>query len=250
VNYDDIEVAARYDEARQLSGATLDTWLEAVALYAGSEPIRLIIDIGCGTGRFSGRLAGRFDAHVVGIDPSLAMLDQAKSKRSCAHVNLCAGTAEALPLAARAADMIFLSMVYHHLADTVRAAAEFRRLLREHGLLCIRNSTADLLHRVPYLRYFPSAVECNRRRLPLQNDLIATLQSAGFSLLRHHVIEQEFASSFEEYVAKIGKRALSDLVLLPDVEFQEGMRRLENAAPNVTGPVVEPVDLFVFQRTD
>jgi trans-aconitate methyltransferase len=40
----------------------------------------LVIDIGCGTGRFSELLAAHFGVRVIGIDPSLKMLDEARCK--------------------------------------------------------------------------------------------------------------------------------------------------------------------------
>jgi len=38
-----------------------------------------ILDLGCGTGRFSAALRARFEAEVIGIDPSKKMLEQARS---------------------------------------------------------------------------------------------------------------------------------------------------------------------------
>ena len=62
------------------------------------------------------------------------------------------------------------------------------------------------------------------------------------------VIEQEFARSPDEYIAKIRRRGLSDLVALGEAEFQKGVRSMKEAAANESGPVIEPVDLFVFRK--
>ncbi len=248
VYYDDTGVACRYDEARQLSQATMDLWLGAMAAHVATEDVRVVLDVGCGTGRFSGGLADRFDAQVIGVDPSQSMLAQAKRKLPHGKVSFCIGDAERIPAEEGSTCMIFLSMVYHHIQDTGRAAREFRRVLRDNGLLCIRNSTVDLLHRVPYLKHFPSARKFNQRRLPSQRDVIATMQSERLMLLRHEVIEQEFARSPDEYIAKIRRRGLSDLVALGEAEFQKGVRSMKEAAANESGPVIEPVDLFVFRK--
>ena len=62
------------------------------------------------------------------------------------------------------------------------------------------------------------------------------------------MIAQEFARSPSEYLAKIAKPGLSDLVALRDAEFYEGLTRMEEAATDQAGPVMEPVDLFLFRK--
>ena len=46
----------------------------------GSGTIRRILDLRCGTGRFTNALAEHFGAEVIGLDPSVRMLEQATSK--------------------------------------------------------------------------------------------------------------------------------------------------------------------------
>ncbi len=52
------------------------------------------------------------------------------------------GSSEDIPVAAHSADLIFLSMVYHHIQDKDRACEEFRRVLRPGSYLWIRTSTS------------------------------------------------------------------------------------------------------------
>src|SRR5208282_4486248 len=101
-------------------------------------------------------------------------------------------------------------MVYHHIHEVRGAFGEFNRVLRGGGFLCIRNSTLDLLDKVPYLKYFPTALPYNRTRLPSQRDVMDAGQQEGFTLVKHDVVAQEFATSMEEYSAKISQRVLSD----------------------------------------
>jgi trans-aconitate methyltransferase len=42
--------------------------------------ISLVVDLGCGTGRFSEMLAAELGARVIGLDPSEKMIDQARRK--------------------------------------------------------------------------------------------------------------------------------------------------------------------------
>ena len=249
MNYDNTDIAHKYDAARQLPAATLRLWLDAIARHVRPAVIDTIVDVGCGTGRFSAALADRFHARVIGIDPSRTMLQQGINHVSHPEVCFREGEAEHLPVDDAAASLVFLSMVYHHLNDLHAAVREFRRVLRRDGLLVIRNSTRDTLDDVPYLHYFPGAKSFNKQRFPSRHEIITTMQAHGFSLLALETVKQEFAGSWRDYCDKVGQRALSDLAGLPDSEFAAGMECMHNALAGSEaddGPVSELIDLFVF----
>ena len=252
VDYDNTTIAERYDRARQLPEATLEIWLDAIAELTSGHPMEIVLDVGCGTGRFSAGLADRLGAVVIGMDPSDTMLREARRKAPHPDVKFCNGRAEGLPFIDRSLSLVFLSMVFHHLSDQDAAIREFKRALDPDGLVCIRNSTTDLLNRVPYLKYFPRAEKINRKRLPSKQDVVRTMEQAGFSVVEHRVIQQHFASSFSEYCQKIGRRALSDLVHLSDADFEAGLLQMKQAVKTdaEAGPILEPVDLFVFQKVE
>lgn len=83
-------LAAVYDE---LNSGSSDTDFYASRL--GSRPLR-IADVGCGTGSFAVRLS-RLGHQVVGVDPSLQMLDVAQHRDGQQAVNWLLGTAPDLP---------------------------------------------------------------------------------------------------------------------------------------------------------
>ena len=125
MDYDKTAIPNAYNRGRDHGPAVLEMWMNLVSARAGVEKIRCILDLGCGTGRFSSGLARRFNANVVGIDPSTKMLRQAltASDLSVACVN---ATAEALPLAANTVDLIFISMAFHHFNDANDAVSDRR----------------------------------------------------------------------------------------------------------------------------
>ena len=59
---------------------------------------------------------------MIGIDPSQTMLAVARTKCASTHVEFRLAPAERLPLADRSADLVFMSMVLHHLLDKETAA--------------------------------------------------------------------------------------------------------------------------------
>jgi len=94
---------------RALAPETLRLWQDLLSAHIDRAAISLVIDLGCGTGRFSEVLAAHFGVHVIGVDPSEKMVDQARRKPATGNVDYRQGTAEALPLPDGCSDLIFMS---------------------------------------------------------------------------------------------------------------------------------------------
>lgn len=248
MDYDRTDIHLRYDAARQLPDETLRLWLDRVASHMPPGAVHTIVDLGCGTGRFSGALAAHFGARVLGIEPSQKMLDTARAALAGRPVALCRGYAEDLPLGDHVADLVFLSMVYHHLRDKTMACREFRRVLKQGGGLCIRTSTVELLDSYLWMPFFPAAREIERERLPSAAALIATLEGQGFRLAAQEVVQQRFAQNLHEYVEKIALRGISSLQAIPDDAFAQSLAHLRAycAAQRQDQPIDEAIGLFVF----
>jgi ubiquinone/menaquinone biosynthesis C-methylase UbiE len=106
MNYDKTEIPTTYDKARALVPETLRLWQDLLSLRFDRAEMSLVSDLGCGTGRFSELLAALFGVQVIGIDPSLKMLDQARRKPTIGNVVYWQGLAEALPLRDGCADLV------------------------------------------------------------------------------------------------------------------------------------------------
>jgi ubiquinone/menaquinone biosynthesis C-methylase UbiE len=249
MDYDQTDMAAIYDAGRSYSPRTLELWLQTLSSALGSSHFNQILDLGCGTGRYSAPLAARFDASVVGVDPSETMLKVARRKGG-EGVRFVRGSGEDIPLADRAVDLVFISMAFHHFTDPKRAAQECYRVLREDGLLCVRAATSDRMDRYPHLRFFPETGQLLARNLKPFAFLKETLADAGFELACHRVVDSEVAESWDQFAEKIACRAYSTLQQLSEVEFVRGLAALREHAKAETsiGPVLEPIDLVVFRR--
>lgn len=248
-DYDRSDIHLCYQKSRRLSTETVELWLEALSPYAPPNSIEAIVDLGCGAGRFTQALADHYTVQVYGIDPSRKMLTMAQQVTSSPRVQFIQGGAEDIPLADGTADLLFLSMVYHHIQDKRQALDEFARVLKENGYLCIRTGTVDCLDSYPWLQFFPGARQIEASRLPSRSELNETVQAAGkFRLAKHAVICQRFAENLGEYLAKISLRGLSSLKAISDDEFRAGLGRLERYCQEQdTGEaVLEDIDLFIF----
>jgi putative ABC transport system permease protein len=117
MDYDATNIPAVYDHGRSHGPEVLDLWMDEVTRYVGECRAATVLDLGCGTGRFSDALATRFAATVFGVDPSQRMLAQARGKPTQGDVRYVCGAGEALPLPDQTVDLIFMSMVFHHFND-------------------------------------------------------------------------------------------------------------------------------------
>src|SRR5262245_6773541 len=105
MDYDKTTIATSYDAARSYRPEVMRQWLDLIATHAPPRPL-CIVDVGCGTGRFTHPLADHFQAKVIGVDPSASMLERAREKPGAnAGITFLQGSAEALPLSDGSADL-------------------------------------------------------------------------------------------------------------------------------------------------
>ncbi|MCA1633557.1 MAG: methyltransferase domain-containing protein [Acidobacteria bacterium] len=247
--YGETETARRYDSARGLAAETKTLWLETLKAAVPVSEVACILDLGCGTGRFTSALAEAYGCAVVGVEPSTAMLDIARS-RGEPHVVWKQGGAEDIPLESGSVDLVFMSQVFHHLAERGRALREVGRVLTPTGYFAVRNGTREQHEELAWLKCFPEALELEERRMPSRRELAEAVCAQSFDLISRRTVRQLFASSYEEYFEKISQRGLSSLIAIGDAAFESGLERLRHFVslqPRET-PVHEPVDLFVFRK--
>jgi SAM-dependent methyltransferase len=101
---------------------------------------RFVVDFGCGTGRWSGRLARMVIGRCLAIDPTPAILAEAKPDPRVDYRIM----GRAIPLASGIADVVFACLVMNAIVadeDVVRAVSEIGRVLRPGGLLFLVDVT-------------------------------------------------------------------------------------------------------------
>jgi ubiquinone/menaquinone biosynthesis C-methylase UbiE len=246
-DYDLTDIAAGYDRARDHGPAVLDQWMQIIANHVDDQHIARILDLGCGTGRFSEALAARFNADVVGLDPSVRMLQVARAKLRHPRVRYELGRAEAIPLPNASIDLVFMSMCFHHFADRLAAAHECRRVLADYGTVVIRTGTRDQIPSYPYVRFFPASRELLEATLPTTEDINAAFAEAGLFVAAAPIITQTIAANWSIYADKLSAGGDSILAQLSLSEFDAGLAAVKDySLTHASTPVVEPINLFTL----
>lgn len=214
------DVAEEYDAKRFSRGGRLIDSREKEAVLDVISPVedKSILEVACGTGRFTVMLADR-GAEIVGLDISGAMLKQGREKATAAdvhdHVEFMRGDAARLPFPDDHFDVV-MAMRFFHLADTPASfLAELRRVSKEHVVFDTFNrfSTRSLYNwALPMGSRLYSRWEVDRlldgAGLELATDDHDFVLPYGF----YRKIPNSLASAFRTVDTTIGKTPVGDSV--------------------------------------
>jgi ubiquinone/menaquinone biosynthesis C-methylase UbiE len=146
----------------------------------------VVVDLGCGTGQLTQRLARTFPAAtIVGVDLSEGMLTQAGGRLSAlgnGARRLVRADAEQLPFAGSSVDVVVCTESFHWYRDQARALGELARVLRPGGRLLIA-SIATLTSVGDRLLSGVTASARSTIRARPAHDMRSLLSQAGFEVI-------------------------------------------------------------------
>lgn len=164
-----------------LAGGVLE-WLDP-------QPGERILDLGCGDGQLTLRLAAR-GAAVRGVDASPQMAEAARARGIAADV----ASAEALPYADGGFDAVFSNAALHWVRDQNAMMAQVRRVLRPGGRFVAEmgghgNIAAIRVALIAVLaRYGHADLEDDVNYYPTPEAYTQRLERAGFGVERIELI--------------------------------------------------------------
>jgi len=135
------ETAPDYDRIEtMLAFGTGSGYRRDALVRAGLKPGMKVLDVGVGTGLVAVqacKLTGD-PALVTGVDPSSGMMAASKVP---AEMKMVEGRAEALPFPDNHFDFLSMGYALRHISDLSVAFAEFERVLKPGGRLCVLEIT-------------------------------------------------------------------------------------------------------------
>ena len=169
-------IAGRYDEA--LPAHVVEHYLRKRTRFVVEHcPRGDGLDVGCGTGLLTSRLAAAGYA-MTGVDPSEGMLEVLRARAP--QVRAVAGSGTGLPFPDASFDLVLSVAVMHHIADPddVRGTlAEMVRVLRPGGRLLVWDHNP----RNPYWGRLMARVpqDTGEERLIPEAEVVGGLREAG-----------------------------------------------------------------------
>lgn len=118
-----------------------ETFPHLARCLRGNEQV--VLDFGCGTGRFTDDLARMIEGRAIGMDPTAALIELAPQSDRTQYVVSSEGH---IPLEDDAVDVVWICLVLGCLTDPELLGATVRdieRVLRPGGLLFLVENTAE-----------------------------------------------------------------------------------------------------------
>ena len=235
------KIASSYDKGRTLSEQIINIWLDAVSRFARAPEGARLLDLGCGTGRFSIPLAAKLRFSVTGADFSKEMLDKAREKDTAKLVKWDQQDAQNLTYPDNSFDIVFMSHLLHHCDDPDRVVRECRRVLADHGVILVRHGSIEQIRGDVEHTFFPEALAVDEARIFSFPRMESCLKEAGFSNIVSKEITQQTYRSGTEHLERVLLKNTSTLTLIPQDAFERGVRKLEEY---ITGHPEDPWLLY------
>lgn len=199
--FDRFAAADDYDVFQPRAKARI---MDAFVRLSGLKPGARVLDVGCGSGTFTGLLAERgYRASGLDISPKLVAL----ARRKFPRIDFHEGDAENLPFGHESFDGVLLSGLVHHFRDPRRLAAEVYRVLKPGGRFVAfdpnRMNPFMWLYRDPVSPFYsPLGVTENER------PILAWREASGFRTAGFRVQSEYLAGLPYRYVASQRTRTL------------------------------------------
>lgn len=218
-------IAEVYDRTRPTDRPHVEGWLRRLIEVGELTAEKRLLDLGCGTGRWSLPLAERTGCRVVGVDNSPEMLAKARAKDTTGRCEWLAGEAADPPVARGSCDCALMSLLLHFLPDRPAVFVAVRDRLRPGGILIVRQPTLEQVAGDPIHRFFPESLEIERRRTPLLREIEFGITEAGFDLTRVEATRVRSCNAMADWFRELELRVPSILRMLPDDIYHRGLER-------------------------
>jgi ubiquinone/menaquinone biosynthesis C-methylase UbiE len=220
------KIAEYYDKSRAATGLIIDLWMGVIDKYINKSREAKLLDIGCGTGRFTLPIAKRFHCPVTGADMSTEMLEKAKGKDKNGLVRWEIQDIHKMTYGDASFDVIFMSNVIHHCDSPLKALRECHRILGDNGVILIRYGAIEQIREDVTHVFFPETLKLDEKRTPSVELLEKWMTEVSFNGINTQEVEQKTFQTDKELLDAHACKNTSVLSMISEDAFEIGMQRL------------------------
>jgi len=220
------KIAAFYDKAHVMRESNVRMWINFIYEHVDFAGGARLLDLGCGTGRFSLPLAADPAIRVTGADSSSAMLERARSKDIAGLIHWELQDAESLTFPAESFNVVFMSHLLHHLDRPGQALNECERVLTTPGVILIRYGAIEQIRDDYRHTFFSETLDIDEARTPSIKMVEAWLKEAGFSSVSSAEVRQKTFKNSSEMLEATRNKLTSVLSMISEQAFREGLKKL------------------------
>ncbi len=222
------KIASSYDVGRPLLEQNSSLWLNLISTHSGISPGARVLDLGCGTGRFTLPMSNQLAYSMTGIDLSPEMLDKAKNKDPDGKIMWEVGNADDLHYSKASFNMIFMSHLLHHVNNPSIVLVGCNRIIIEGGVVLIRYGAMEQIREDPEHVFFPEVKQIDEVRTPSVGLIERWLTKAGFSNIRSVDVTQKTYETAIDRFQMTSVKGTSVLSMISDDAFKHGLNRMED----------------------
>lgn len=235
-------IADYYDRVRSNDADYLRFWTAPLVKFGKITGKSRVLDVGCGTGRFTLTMEEMTGASVYGLDASVDMLKRAKEKSGI--VKWVRGSAEDLPFENGFFDTVTITMALHQFEDKREAIAEAGRVLKAGGHLVILTTSHGRI-RNSYFALFPGIAAIDLKRFPAIPEIKGWMRESGMKA-EYHIVRRKREIPVETVIGWMRKRFISTLELMDDRAFERGLAIFEKRMREKYGRIYRDMETFYY----
>lgn len=237
------KIAKYFDSVRSKQ---IGVWSSKIIEYGMIDPNCTVLDIGCGTGRFSLTLAREQNPIMCALEPSIEMLKQAATKDKTRRILWILGDGQKLPFRDDFFNCVYMTLVIHHIENKEMALHEIYRVLKNGGN-CVIMTNSHTRMKKSVLRHFPGITAIDLKRFPSVPSLKKIMIKIGFRNVHCYVVKGgEEDIPIHEYLARVRNKYVSTLTLLSEEAFQRGFKIFEQRVRRKYRTRIKRVRAFNF----
>jgi len=221
------KIASTYDQGRPLLDQNTDLWMNLISEHSGSGSGAQVLDLGCGTGRFTIPMATQLNFIMTGADSSTDMLEKARIKDTEGLIRWDTVNADDIGYGEKSFDVVFMSHLLHHVDNPSKVVKDCHRIISNGGNVLIRYGAIEQIREDPEHIFFPEVLPIDEARTPSVTMVESWLKDAGFSEVKSvNVVQKTYKTPLDRFKAA-SVRSTSVLSLISDDAFRQGLQRME-----------------------